>query len=78
MRKANKETIVALALLFFSIWVVLAVGITAVWLTAEVRVFGLVILPTAIVAGLLVVYFEWRAQLRRRVVGERDTYRKAA
>jgi hypothetical protein len=69
VRKANKETIVALALLFFSIWVVLAVGITAVWLTAEVRVFGLVILPTVIVAGLLVVYFEWRAKLRRRVLG---------
>lgn len=78
MRKANKETIVTLALLFFSIWVVLAMGITAVWLTAEVRVFGLVILPTAIVAGLQVVYFEWRAKLRRRVLGERDTYRKAA
>jgi uncharacterized membrane-anchored protein len=78
VRKANKETIVTLALLFFSIWVVLVMGITAVWLTAEVRVFGLVILPTAIVAGLLVVYFEWRAKLRRRVLSERDTYRKAA
>jgi hypothetical protein len=78
VREANKETIVALALLFFSIWVILAVGITAVWLTAEVRVFGLVILPTAIVAGLLVVYFEWRGKLRRRALGERDTYRKAA
>ena len=78
MSKANKETIVALALLFFSIWVVLAAGISTVWLTAEVRVFGLVILPTAIVAGLLVVYFEWRAKLRRRVLGERDTFRKAA
>ena len=77
MRKADKETTVALALLFFSIWVVLAVGITAVWLTAEVRVFGLVILPTAIVAGLLVGYFEWRAKLRRRVLGG-DTCRKAA
>ena len=78
MRKANKQTSVALALLFFSMWVVLVVGITAVWLNADVRVFGLVILPTAIVAGLLVVYFEWRAKLRRRVLGERDTYRKAA
>ena len=78
MRKANKETIVALALVFFSLWVALAVGITAVWLTAEVRVFGLVMLPTAIVAGLLVVYFDWRAKLRRRVLGERDAYRKAA
>ena len=67
MRKANKATIVALALLFVSIWVVLAAGIAAVWLTEEVRVFGLVILPTGIVAGLLVVYFDWRAKLRRRV-----------
>ena len=32
----------------------------------------------AIVAGLLVVYFDWRAKLRRRVVAERDTFRKAA
>ena len=76
MRKGNKETIVALA--FFSIWVVLAGGITAVWLTSEVRVFGLVILPTAIVAGLLVVYFDCRAKLRRRVLAARDAYRKAA
>jgi hypothetical protein len=78
VRKANEKTIVALVLAFFSIWVVLAVGITAVWLTSEVRVFGLVILPTAMVAGLLVVYFDWRAKLRRRVLAERDTYRKAA
>lgn len=78
MRKANKETIVALALAFFSIWVVVALGITAVWLTSEVRVFGLVMLPTAMVAGLLVVYFDWRAKLRRQVLAERDTYRKAA
>ena len=78
MRKANKETIVALALAFFGIWVVLVVGITAVWLTSEVRLFGLVMLPTAIVAGLLAVYFDWRAKLRRQVLAERDTYRKAA
>ena len=71
MRKANKETVVALALAFFSLWVVQVVGITAVWLTSEVRVFGLVILPTAIVAALLVVYFDWRAKLRRRVLAER-------
>jgi hypothetical protein len=69
---------VGLALVFFSIWVVVALGITAVWLTSEVRVFGLVMLPTAIVAGLLVVYFDWRAKLRRQVLAERDTYRKAA
>ena len=78
MRKVDKATIVALALLFVSIWVVLAAGITAVWLTEEVRVFGLVILPTGIVAGLLVVYFDWRAKLRRRVVAEREEHRTAA
>jgi predicted branched-subunit amino acid permease len=78
VRKANKETIAAVALTFFSIWVVLAVGITAEWLTPDVRVFGLVMLVTAIVAGLLVVYFDWRAKLRRRMLAERDTYRKAA
>ena len=61
-----------------SIWVVLAMGITAVWLTAEVRAFGLVTLPTVLVAGPLVVYFEWRAKLRRRVLDERDTNLKAA
>jgi hypothetical protein len=31
-----------------------------------------VILPTGIAAGLLVVYFDWRAKLRRRVMAARD------
>ena len=76
--KVEKATVVALALLFVSIWVVLAAGITAVWLTEEVRVFGLVILPTGIVAGLLVVYFAWRDNLRRRALAERGGHRTAA
>ena len=78
MKKLDKATIVALALFFVSIWVVLAAGITAVWLTEEVRVFGLVILPTGIVAGLLVVYFAWRDNLRRRALDERGGHRAAA
>jgi hypothetical protein len=78
VRKASKATIGAVAVLFVSIWVVLAAGITAVWLTAEVRVFGLVMLPTAIVAALLVLYFDWWAKLFRAVRAERDPYRKAA
>jgi hypothetical protein len=78
MRKLDKATLVALALIFVSLWVVLAAGITAVWLTEEVRVFGLVILPTGVVAGLLVVYFAWRDNLRRRVLAERDGHRTAA
>jgi hypothetical protein len=78
MKPVNKATIVALALVCVSIWVVLAAGITAIWLTEEVRVFGLVILPTGIVAGLLVVYFAWRDNLRRRVLAEGDGHRTAA
>jgi hypothetical protein len=71
VKKVDKATVMALALLFGSIWVVLAAGLTAVWLTEEVRMFGLVILPTGIVAGLLVVYFAWRDNLRRRALAER-------
>jgi hypothetical protein len=78
VKKVDKATIVALALLFVSIWVILAAGVAAVWLTAEVRVFGLVILPTGIVAGLLVVYFAWRDNLRRRALAERSGHRTAA
>lgn len=68
----NKSTTLAVALAFVSVWVLLAAGITAVWLTEEVRVIGLVILPTAVVASLLVLYFDWRAKLQRRILAERD------
>jgi hypothetical protein len=68
----KKSTVLAIALAFVSIWVVLAAGVTAVWLTEEVRVVGLVTLPTAIVASLLVLYFDWRAKLQRRILAERD------
>jgi hypothetical protein len=78
VRKARKETIVAVVLLFVSAWVVMAAGITAVWLTEEVRLLGLVMLPAAIVAGLLVVYFDWRARLLSRMRDERYEDRKAA
>jgi hypothetical protein len=35
-------------------------------------------LPTAIVAGLLVVYFDWREKLRDRILADRDDRKKAA
>jgi hypothetical protein len=35
-------------------------------------------LPTAIVAGLLVVYFDWRAKLLNQLRDERNEHRKAA
>jgi hypothetical protein len=64
--------VLAIALTFVSIWVVMAAGMTAVWLTEELRVVGLVILPTAIVAALLVLYFDWRAGLQRSILADRD------
>ena len=78
MKKATKGTIVAVVLFFVSIWVMMAAGLKAVSLLEEVRVFGLVILSTAMVAGLLVVYFDWRAKLLDRIRDERNEYRKAA
>jgi putative Mn2+ efflux pump MntP len=68
----NKSTVLAIALAFSSVWVVMAAGFTAVWLTEEVRVIGLIALPAAIVASLLVLYFDWRARLQRRIPAERD------
>ena len=78
MKNARIATILAVALAFVAMWLVLAAGATAVWLTGEMKVFGLVILPTAIVAGLLVVYFDWRERLRRRMLVEPEDSRKAA
>jgi len=68
----NKSTVLALALAFLSVWVIMAAGVTAVWLTEEVRVIGLIALPSAIVASFLVLYFDWRARLQRQILAERD------
>jgi hypothetical protein len=71
----KKSTVLAIALAFLSVWVVMAAGMAAVWLTQEVRVVGLVALPTALVASLLVLHFEGRTRLQRRIVAERDAHR---
>jgi hypothetical protein len=60
-----------MALAFVSMWVVMAAAGTAVWFAEEVRVFGLVTLATASVASILVLYFDWRVKLRRRILAER-------
>ena len=79
MKRASKRTIVAAVPFFFvSIWLVIAAGTPPVWLTEQVRVFGLVMLPTAIVAALLVVYFDWRAKVLSRIREQRYEGRKAA
>jgi hypothetical protein len=69
---------VAVALSFVSIWVVMTASIAAVWLTEEVSAFGLVVLPTAIVAALLVVYFDWRAKVLNQIRDESNEHRQAA
>ena len=75
MKNPRTATILAVAVAFATIWVVLAAGATAVWLTGEVRVFGLVTLPTGIVAALLVMYYDWREKVLRRMLGEPKNYR---
>jgi hypothetical protein len=78
VKNATQSQIVAIVLVFVSIFVVLTAGATAVWLTSEVRVFGLVMLPTTIVAGLLVGYFDWRAKLHKRISAKRHDHSEAA
>jgi hypothetical protein len=68
----KRLTVLGMALALVSIWAVMATGGTAVWLTEEIRVVGLVTLPTAVVAALLVLYFDWRIKLQRQVLAEHD------
>jgi hypothetical protein len=70
----NRSTALAIALAFLGVWVVTTAGVTAVWLTEEVRIVGLIALPTAILTSLLVRYFDWRARLQRRILAERDAW----
>jgi hypothetical protein len=56
------------------VWIVLFADITPLWLTEELRMFGVIILPAAIAALLLGPYFDWRAKLQRRLRMERDAY----
>jgi hypothetical protein len=44
-----------------------AAGLKTPWLTEAFRVFGLLGLPAAIAATLLVRYFTWRARVLRRI-----------
>lgn len=78
MKNATTEAIMVVLLLFVSIFVILTVSIIAVWLTEEVRVFGLVLLPTGIVTALLVLYFDWRTRMRLRVLSDSEEPRRAA
>jgi hypothetical protein len=72
----NTRLIVAMAVM--PVVTALTAGIGGVWLTGEVRVFGLVLLAAAIVGAALVGYFNWRAKFQHQILGEADDERPAA
>lgn len=78
MTQATRALTVAVAVTFASILVVVTTAMAAWSPTDEVKVSALVILSTAIVASLLVVYFEWRTRTRRRIVDSRGARGNAA
>ena len=71
----NTRLIVTMAVM--PVVIALTAGIGGVWLTGDVRAFGLVLLAAAIGAGL-VAYFNWRAKFRRQSLVEADDERRAA
>ena len=71
----RRSRILAVVLAFVGLSVVIASGLTAVWLTEELRVLSLVILPSLVAATLAVLYFEWRGKWQRQVWNELDERR---
>jgi uncharacterized membrane protein len=72
----NTRLIVTMAVM--PMVIALTAGVGGVWLTGDVRVFGLVGLAAAIVGAGLVGYFNWRARFRRQMIDEADHERRAA
>jgi hypothetical protein len=68
----KKSRILAVLIGLVSLWIVLTASAAAVWLTDEVRVIGMVILPAILVGALLVLYFDWRTAMLRRILAGRD------
>jgi ABC-type uncharacterized transport system permease subunit len=66
------------ALLAMIIWVAAAETSPSAALLAELRLFGLVVIPTLAVTTLLTAFFEWRRALRQRFLQEADEYPGAA
>jgi len=61
-----------------SVTLVLLGGAAAVWLTSDLRAVGVVIMGVGAIASGLVAYFEWRANLRHRMLAETEHHRRAA
>ena len=53
-------------------------SLAGVWLTNDLRIVGLVIVGITPIAAGLVGYFEWRANLRGKVLDERQDARRVA
>ena len=56
----------------------LTLGAGAAWLSGDIRMIGVVGLAAAIVGGALMGYFEWRVRLRRKVLEDVRSDRRAA
>jgi hypothetical protein len=77
-QRVRTARILAIATALVSLAIVVALGAIGVWLTAEARMFGLVMLAAGSVAALLVMYFEWRHELHRRYISEEVEVTRAA
>ena len=63
----KRSTLLAAMLALAGIGLRLGGGSGATWLTDDVRAIVLMVLPAAFAASLLVLYFEWRRRLMRRM-----------
>ena len=63
----RRTTVMTATIALAGAWVVLTAGPTGAWLPEAVLAVTRVGLPTAAAATLLVLYFDWRHRLMRRV-----------
>ena len=70
MRRTTILTTIVLA----GLWVVLTAGLTGAGLPEAVLAVARVVLPTAVAAALLVLYFDWRRRLIGRVQADDDNH----
>jgi hypothetical protein len=72
----KRAGVLAAAFALVSMWVVLAAGLTPVWLTDDARVVSLEIVSAVIVVWLLVSYFDWRGRLVRHIRAAHDAHER--
>lgn len=62
-----RRTTILITLALAGVWVALTAGLTGAWLLEAVLAVARVALPLTVAATLLVLYFDWRHRLMRRV-----------